>query len=52
MTPWAGGTGSGYANAGRAGAQPYRATHADTPIRRYADTPIRFSRRPLKKIRP
>jgi len=28
-------------NAGRAGAQPYRATRADTPIRRPADTPIR-----------
>jgi hypothetical protein len=31
-------------NAGRAGAQPYRVTRADTPhtpIRRYADTPIR-----------
>ena len=28
----------------RAGAQPYRVTRADTPIRRYADTPTRSHR--------
>ena len=48
----AAGKGFGPCNAGRAGAQPYRATRADTPIRRPADTPIRFSRRHVSPVAP